>query len=348
MSDLQNATPFGARLIPSTDRDGRDLLLVVVAAQFELPEPGYADSRLMLFRTQEPPPLADEFIGEPGASSLRREGQSPYTKPATDIVISGDAVAARGRPVTEMDVRIRVGPVGLDIRVSGERTWQRTVTDAVRPSRPAPFVTMPLVWERAFGGVAGSSTERRPIFEPRNPVGCGLEVDPDTAVNKPLPNLEDPRQLLSRLSDRPRPVGVGPVARHWQPRAGYAGTYDEEWRRDRAPLWPADFDERFFCGAPAELQARPHLAGGEAVILEGLHPNGLIAFRLPRLRLVSSSHFTDRVERRTPVLDGVLIETDVKRVTMYYRAVAPVSRSFVQHRETVLRLVAPWEGEVAP
>jgi hypothetical protein len=328
--------------MPSTDRDGRDLMLLVIAAHFELPHPDYAESRLRLFGTQEPPPLADEFTGEPGLSSLRREGQSPYTKPATDIAVSGHAVAPGGRPVTEMAVRVAVGSNALHLHVTGDRTWRPTAA-GVRPSEPAPFETMPLVWERAYGGVAAGSTEERPVFEPRNPVGCGFESDPDAAVGQPIPNFEDPRQLLTSLSDRPRPVGFGPIARHWQPRVAYAGTYDEAWRRQRAPLWPDDFDERFFCGAPEQLQASPHLTGGETVTLQGLHPDGAVTFRLPRLRMVSSSHFTDRVERRTPLLDGVLIESDVKRLTMYYRAAVPVSRSVVQHRETMLRLVYPWE-----
>ena len=41
---------------------------------------------------------------------------------------------------------------------------------------------------------------------------------------------------------------------------------------------------------------------------------------------------------RTPILDGVLIETDVRRLTMYYRAAVPAPLSLIKHRETLLRL----------
>lgn len=343
MSDVENATPFGVRVMPSCDREGRDVLLIVSAAQFELPEPGYDDSRLRLFRTQEEPPVGDEYLGEPGQSSIRREGQSSYMKPATDIYVCGDAFAPNGAPVTEMNVSIRVGPCAVKLLVQGDRVWQRAVTLGVRPSAPAPFTKMPLVWERAYGGTAAGSTVERPAFEPRNPIGCGFDVDPDAAVGKPVPNIEDPRHLLSRVSDRPQPVGVGPVARHWQPRVSYAGTYDDAWRRHRAPLWPVDFDEQFFCGATSLLQASPHLTGGEQVVLQGLHPDGSIRFALPTLRMVSESQFTDRVVRSTPILDGVLIETDVRRLTMYYRAAVPAALSLMKHRETMLRLLSPWE-----
>jgi hypothetical protein len=342
MADLHNETPFAAVAIPSLDVDGMDLLLIVVAAQFELPEPDYADSRLRLFPKQEPPNMAEEFVGEPGRSSIKRDGQSAYVKPATDVHVRGDAYAPRDKAVTRMDVNIRVGPCAVDLRVWGDRTWTR----AGRPSEPAPFVSMPLVWERAYGGVAASSTERKPAFEARNPIGCGLETSAQDAIAKPVPNIEDPRAPLRQLGDRAQPVGVGPIGRDWQPRVGYAGTYDEAWVRQRAPLWPRDFNERFFCSAPSYLQASPHLSGGEPVALQGLHPDGPISFRLPQLRLASRSHFLDDVIDRTPVLDGVLIETDVRRLTMYYRAAVPAPLSLVKHRETSLHLLRGDQREI--
>lgn len=343
MADLENATPFGARIMPSCDRAGRDVLLILVGAQFVVPEPGHDDARLRLFETQEPPLLEDEYVGEPGQSSISREGQFSYTKPGTDVYVRGEACAPNGQPVTEMDVNVRVGPCSVDLRVFGDRTWQHAVTVGVRPSAPARFVRMPIVWERAYGGVAAGSTEGRPEFEPRNPIGCGLESDAERAVGKPVPNIEDPRHLLRQVSDRPGPVGLGPVARHWHPRVGYAGTYDERWKRERAPLWPDDFDLRFFCGAPPSLQVVPHLTGGEGVVLQGLHPEGPIVFRLPRLRLVARSRFIDRTVRTTPVLDGVLIETGPRRLTMYYRATVSAPLSLIKHRETLLRLRESWE-----
>jgi len=348
MADLENETPFGVVVMPSSDREGIDLLLVVVAAQFELPEPGSDDSPLHLAPTQEPPPMVEEYVGEPGQSSIRRDGQSSYTKPATDVYVCGDACAPHAHPVTAMSVNTRVGPCAVDLRVLGDRVWERSATLGVRPSDPAPFVKMPLLWERAYGGVAKSSTVQRPAFEARNPIGCGLETDGKDAIGKPVPNIEDPRQPLTRLTDRPRPVGVGPIARHWQPRASYAGTYDDAWKRRRAPLWPLDLDERFFCSAPSYLQASPHLTGGEAVVLQGLHPDGPIRFRLPTLRLRSLSLFLDDdPTQRTPILDGVLIETDARRLTMYYRASVPAPLGLLKHRQTSVHLLRPGEDEIS-
>lgn len=329
--------------MPSTDRDGRDLLLIVVAARFGLPTPRDRDAGLRPSEAQTPPPLADEYCGEPGRSSLRLEGQAAYTRPATDIYVWGHACAPNAKPVREMNVSVRVGPCSTQLRVHGDRVWQRGLVQGPRPSQAEPFVRIPLLWERAYGGVAASSTEKRPAFEPRNPVGCGLETNSNDAIDKPVPNIEDPQHVITRLGDRPQPVGLTPIARHWQPRVGYAGTYDEPWRRERAPLWPKDFDERFFCAAPGDLQARPRLQGGEPVLLEGLHPAGPITFVLPKLSFMSRSRFLDRTVRTTPVLDGLLIDTDALQLTMYYRAAVQAPLSLVKHRETLLRLLEPWE-----
>jgi hypothetical protein len=342
MADFENAAPFGARTLPSCDRDGRDLLLVIVAARFTVPPPRSSGTHVHTLETQSPPPLGDEYVGAPGRSSLRNEGQMAYTRPATDVSILGHACAPEGKLVRRMSVNVEVGPCSATLDVSGDRVWQRGAVGA-RPSPAEPFERIALVWERAYGGVAANSTEKKPVYEPRNPVGCGLETDADNAIDKPVPNIEDPGQPIRGLTDRPRPVGLAPIARQWQPRVRYAGTYDEAWRRRRAPLWPEDFDERFFCSAPSQLQARPHLHGGERVSLDGLHPAGAIRFHLPVVRLVVRSRFVDRTVRTKPVLDGVVIDTDSLELTMYFRASVPAPLSLLRHRETLLRLLEPWE-----
>jgi hypothetical protein len=142
-------------------------------------------------------------------------------------------------------------------------------------------------------------------------------------------------------------MGFGPVARWWQPRVGYAGTYDEGWQRDRAPVWPTDFDERFFCAAPASLQAMPHLRGGEPVYLEGLHRDGPVRFHLPALRMVVRFRFNGRDIRSAMVLDAVIVEPDSGHMTLIHRAAVAAVPTITAHRETVIRHVEHWEDLVA-
>ena len=53
-----------------------------------------------------------------------------------------------------LDASLEVGPVAKMVRVVGNRTWSASLMGLA--SRPAPFTEMPLVYERALGGSAGS------------------------------------------------------------------------------------------------------------------------------------------------------------------------------------------------
>lgn len=349
MANIDNATPFAATLMPSCNKHGQDLLLLVVAAHFDLPRPdpdhpGGARDNLRPSHEQPLPPMADIYSGEPGLSSLLDEGQAAYTRPATDIYLRGHAVAPWGQPVQEMTAIVRVGPCALQLHIHGDRVWERSYGRGATPSKARPFTRMPLVWERAYGGVSASSNERKPAWEPRNPVGCGFETNPSAAVDRAVPNIEDPRSPLQRLSDRPTPAGTGPIARHWQPRVALAGTYDAAWQRYRAPLWPENFVPEFFNAAPPALRACPHLLGGEPVLLDGFCAEGPLRFQLPRLGMSACHHFAGLPsERSVPVLDGVQIDTDAMRLTLYYRAAIPAAMKLARHRASLLRLTRSWE-----
>ncbi|HYO68748.1 MAG TPA: DUF2169 domain-containing protein, partial [Archangium sp.] len=217
---------------------------------------------------------------------------------------------------------VRVGPYQKGIHVFGTRVWYRGVS-GLKASEPRPFESMPLRYERSFGGTALVAGHEPPAHEPRNPVGVGLYGSAKEAVEQPLPNLEDPFQLMRSPTDRVNPVGFGPIARNWQPRLGLAGTYDEQWVERRTPLWPPDFDVRFFNAAAPGLVASPELKGGEPVVLAGLSPEGQMAFPLPQHRLMVKTVFRHRIDRRELVLDAVQIEPDERALTLLWRAAIP-------------------------
>ncbi|NVJ24468.1 DUF2169 domain-containing protein [Myxococcus sp. AM011] len=333
MPKLENLTSFGAISFPSLDGTGCEQLVVCVSGHFELPRAGRAsDTPPARSDRQGPPPLVDSYWHSPETSSLRMEGQSTWYRPATDIYISGRAWAPRGRPVKEMQVAARIGPCQKTLHVLGERVWARGVL-TLQPSVPLPFDSLPLVYERSFGGP----------MEARNPVGRGFHGSSKAALEQPLPNFEDPAHRLTHFSQQVPPWGLGPLSRYWQPRLAWAGTYDEAWVEQRAPLWPADFDPRFFLAAAHGLAAAPWLKGGEPVVLSGLSPDGPLSFPLPRHRLVIKAIFRDRVERRPMVLDAVHIEPDERGLTLIWRAAVPVHGLLSKHEYTVVRELEPWE-----
>jgi hypothetical protein len=273
--------------------------------------------RLTLAEEQAPVTLAAEHYGEPGRSSIRVPSDISLMKPGTDVLLIGQAYAPGGRSTMQMDVTLRVGPISKRVRVFGDRVWRMGVT----MSRPAAFDTMPLVWERAYGGVDAS--RRKVRAEPRNPVGQGFRA-PDSDNPKEelwLPNLEDPAHLISGLRHGPPPACFAPIAPHWEPRCSYAGTYDERWQRERAPYLPEDFDPRFFQIAPPDQVASGHLEGGETVEVQGASPAGMLRFRLPIVDL-AVTYVLDGAARPAPaVLDTVIVEPDRDRLQMVWRSV---------------------------
>jgi hypothetical protein len=341
MGPFENLTRYGFAQLPNVDRNGEEIAIVAVAAHFTLPRPGRPHAGPLEPCEEQPPPHFDDvYWGAPGKSSLRYEGQSAYTRPGTDVHVNGSAHAPGGRPVEQMDVDVAVGPCRLRARVIGDRVWV-SAGGTLRASPPVPFVRMPLVWERAFGG--GDITAGGRGYEPRNPVGTGVFTSVDGASGARLPNLENPVELVREPWSRPAPVGFGPVARHWWPRASFVGTYDQRWVETRAPLWPDDFDERFFSAAPAGACAAPHLRGGESVMMSGVHPAGGFGFRLPIVRLSCKSVFGSHTERVGMRLDAVILEPDDARLTMIFRAVIGLGRPS-DHSHTIVRALEDWEA----
>lgn len=266
-------------------------------------------------------------------------------RPGTDIYLTGHAYTPRGRRKIATMVEVRVGPCRKRVAVIGDRYWTRNGSGE-RFSAAEPFESMPLLYERAFGGTAEPSKGRPAQWEPRNPVGRGFYASKAEAIDKPLPNLEDPDDLVTTFRSRPAPCGLGPVARNWQPRLAHAGTYDEAWVSERAPLWPVDFDERFFCAASPGLTSAKHLSGGELALLSGVSPDGDYALTLPRVRLQAKARFRQREERRLMVLDAIHFEPDRGdrgSFTMIWRTSFGVVRDLLEHESTLVRELDPWE-----
>lgn len=345
MPIIENTTAFTARDFLSIDKDGADTLAVCVCGTFRLPEPGRPISEEPLLADEQPEPFPEDvYWGEPGKSSLRYEGQSAYFRPGTDIYVNGHAYAPRGRPVKEMLVAVRVGTCRKGIQVFGDRMWRRGIT-GWRSSSPEPFESMPLRYERSFGGPAAQDGAPPDAYEDRNPIGRGFHPKGRDAADQPLPNLEEPLRLLTSPTERVPPAGFGAIARAWQPRLSYGGTYDQKWVEQRAPLWPLDFNVKFFQAAAPGLVMTPLMKGGEEVVLSGLAPEGTFSFHLPHRRLVAKAVFRDRTERQRLRLDAVLLEPDERLLRLYWRAAFPAEQTLAQHEFTLVRELEPWEDE---
>jgi hypothetical protein len=211
----------------------------------------------------------------------------------------------------------------------------------VSASKPRPFEKVPLRWERAFGGWDRSHADPvRHACEARNPVGVGMRPSKSFEEGLRLPNLEDLEKPLRRLGEVVPPAGFGFVSPHWQPRAALAGTFDEKWQKERAPLLPRNFDRAHLNAAAPGLTARGYLRGDEAVVVTGMSPQGALRFTLPAvpppwLRVVMTGNREQVVATN---LDTVVLEPDERRVLLLWRACLPLATG--PHDVKVLELAS--------
>lgn len=313
MWGLLNSTAYAAERTFVRDRNGAEIWVVVVKCTFLVRD----DGSTVPADVQEEIHQTAQFHGDPRTSSLRYDSDLLPARPATDVVVLGSAHASGGRPAREVDVSLRVGPIAKVLRVFGDRRWRRGVLGPTL-SDPEPFTQMPLVYERAFGGVDPDGA-----FEPRNPVGVGFATSPSSLVGALGPNIEDPRHLLDSAGDRPPPAGLGPIASHWATRVTRAGTHDERWELERMPLVPEDFDDRYYQCAPDDQQVPGYLKGGEPVELRNLTPDGLMRFDLPRVPLGFATRIAGEARHHHARLHAVILEPDVRRLMMLWHTELP-------------------------
>ena len=328
MLQIDNQTPFYAVMSVLPDRQGVDTLYVIVKATLAL------RPKLSLAPVQIPVTLADEYHADPTDSSLKQVSELHIGKPGTDVLLVGRAWAPAGQTVAETWVRVAVAERQKTIRVLGDRSWR----DDGTPTAPEPFEAMPLVWERAFGGV--QQLADRVLAQERNPVGVGFAGKRTAAelVGHPVPNLEDPATPLEQVGQAGTPACLAPSAPHWLPRRAFAGTYDERWQRTRAPYLPEDFDPRFLmCGA-SEMAFDRYLQGGEPVEIRGATPDGPLAFTVPVAHLEVAVRIGGAIESPPANLETIFLEPDENRLCLTWRAALPCDRKVLKiEKVTVTR-----------
>lgn len=313
---IDNATPLAVERFVVFDRNGREFLVVVVKGTYALASKG----EVVLSEPQDPIEPSDRYAGEPGATSLLAEGELTLPKPATDVVFTGHAVAPKsGTKVVQ--VSVTVGRRRQVANVYGERRWVSTL-GVDRMSGPIPFDRVPLDWEHAFGGVDASSPEApHHDWVRENPIGRGFVAAKTRrkAEEVIVPSIEDPASPYRALGERIRTVGFLAVAPHWEPRKGFAGTYDDAWMATRAPLLPADFDERFFLTAPVGLRGDDRLTGGEACEVAGTTEAGVVRFALPKGGPEIRAAFAGASFGVPSALDTVHVDTDAMKLHLVWR-----------------------------
>lgn len=319
-------TPFEFGYITWQLRPPQPTLVVVVKGTFDI----VPDGVCTVARKQVPctgPVHYDDDIER----SLRYDSDFAVLKPRGECFLVGTCYPPGGQPTGVSAVAFRVGSVVRSLAVFGDRFWTRGLLGG-SASQPVPFTSMPLCWERCFGG---------PSYE-KNPVGRGLEpVETPQGLLVPLPNIEDPQNLITSPASRPEPAGAFPIAQTWKVRTQKTGTYDARWLQSRWPWFPEDFDWSFFNAAPIEQQIKGYWRGDEEIGLQNLHPrHARVVTHLPGIRARAfvemreaggTLNFTEVPLR----LDTVTVDADAWQVQCVWRGLFDVPSEKLDEVETL-------------
>lgn len=335
-------------VLPGQTPDGQYILSILVKRSYKI-IPGEqcirADMDQKLFS-------GDIHYRDPMNSSVKFETDYIPFKIATDVVLNGKAYAPKGKPAEVVDVSLTIGPFRKDLRVFGDRVCHYRERGDPLFTDPIPFEAMEICYERAYGGVDIYSNPDMPCAYARNHLGRGFVITNSKKAieNLPLPNIEDPKDLLTpeRICTghfmywerQPMPQGFGWFLKCWQPRASYAGVMpadrkiEQELRKAYTKIIPfeqrkqyeetalPDMDFRFFNGASQGL-ALPFLSGDEEVRLTHLSPEGEISFKLPGDRPAIGLDIGMGLNEPEVVLHTIMIRMEDRQIDLVWRGAVP-------------------------
>lgn len=341
---LKNSRLFPCAAMFGKTLEGATFLAVIIKGTFRLENTGeparLAPAQLPIFTADEP------YDPKNPAGPLKFESDMVPFKPRTDVILVGHAYAPYGRPARVVDVEIEVGPVRKKLRVFGDRAWSfpSETADAIPyVVGPAEFVMMPLTWDRAFGGIDKAAPMRpgNPPSKPwceRNYMGrgfCGARTV-SSIHNTPLPNIEDPEDLIRTWDSNPRPAGCGFFPRNSRPRLDWYGTFDEKWKAERPNQLPLDYRFESNNGADLSMQAGPYLRGNERIALSGVRGDSprlvtSLPGVLPRVR---ARLHAENVELATH-LDSLVMVPDEARFYILWRSTFAVADELASNVEGI-------------
>jgi hypothetical protein len=334
------------QVVAGKDEFRRDVFCLLLKRTYDI-LPGRPAVRA---ETARPLDLVDVYYdpGNPETCSVKFENDLAPFKTSTDVVVIGKVYALEGKPVLCLDAGVEVAGRRKLIRVMGDRQCIYRAGREPTFTNPLPFTTLEARYELAYGGTDTKSIPDMPLPYPRNHLGRGFAIrnSQDVIDGLPLPNFEDPQELLApeRIvvgepegwSRQPLPQGFGWFQRTWYPRCSFVGSVpgfihpDTVLREELLGLVPKgqialarkfklpSFDVRFNNGASQGL-VLPFLQGGEQVRLLHLTPERGLEFFLPSEppRMMMNIGLGER--ELEPFLHTVCIRVEDRQVDLVWR-----------------------------
>ena len=263
-------------------------------------------------------------------------------KPKGELIIGGAALAPTDRPITGCRVTARLGAIEKRLAVFGDRFWRLT-DHGIEMLDAKPFDRMQIDEAHAFGGPNHKGNPRGK--------GHGARSIAEAGYDAPLPNVEDARHLIRSIDDNPASAHFGPLAPDYAGRIRYAGTYDQHWIKNVAPMKPEDFNPLFRCDAPEDQRLDGYLQGNEAFTVSGMsRGEAAVGGHLPGLRARAFVHrpADDSFTEIRMVCDTVTLFPNVTKATLAFRGLVKSQDRFGDDIGTVMLALEHLEAEPRP
>lgn len=320
--DFLNYTPFEPMRFESLDINDDPFQVVILRGTFDI----IPNAQLRPASVQEPIVLTDEFYQELNTSSIRFESDLAPYKPRSDIIVNANAISPGGKPLQHWLVGVQVGKLQKRLLVTGARYWYHHFVGGWKIGNPEPCTEVPIKYEYAYGGQWRYKEESGVCEE--NPVGVGYVNKKYLSKSQPLPapRVMSPHDSEMELGESYKPEGLSVITKSWLPRRAQAGTYDEQWLKERHPYLPKDFDYAFYNSAHPSLIYDGYLKGDEAIVLQNLHPqHSTLNFYLPNCEVLLFLGYSDGKAGMCKLnLDTLHLEVAANRAYLVWRGQLPV------------------------
>jgi hypothetical protein len=326
MFQLENKSHWQASLYPTWSADRKSQMTLVIKTGY------WFDTRGTITPMGQVPAIEEEdrHYGDPLTTSLATSCETVPFKQGGEILCYGTAhLAEEQLSVIQTKIGLRRGEEDYwtkALRVSGKRSWQRSLL-STSPSEPEFLEEpLPLRYEYAYGGKDLRNDERG--YE-ANPSGVGFSQTSRQHKDLQVPQIEIGPDFLSSLTQRPTPAGYGPLALHWTPRADLSPKIDEDALALGLCPFAEDLAENFYNAAPEDQRFEQPFSAKETLFLQGLipgaDPQGVV-IQLPGETPEACLVVSEREQHQLKLTcDTLVVKGDEQEIHLLWRCSIPLS-----------------------
>ncbi|MBS1588553.1 MAG: DUF2169 domain-containing protein [Bacteroidetes bacterium] len=237
------------------------------------------------------------------------ESDYVFQRGGIDVMVFGNAVAPNNIPIQRMLVKVAIaGKLSKEIMVIGNRKWKQMVT-GLSITNPEPFTEMPIGLANAYGGWAVWDELRFPYSN--NPHGKGFIWEKEFADGVPLPNVENPQQLITEWNQKPHPETLGSMPM-CEKKVNHSATINYE-KKELGSL-----SNTFFNASLPDMIVK-ELLPGEEIIVEGMTSKGNFKMVVPDHSFSADIFLGTQTNVRKMQIDQIGVEPNIGRAFITYR-----------------------------